>query len=57
MKQHIRIKKTPKNPPQVTHTEVDEAVTNFLKKGGEIQRIEPLWIDERENFEPKTNNL
>ncbi len=57
MKQHIRIKKTPKNPPQVTHTEVDEAVTNFLKKGGEIQRIEPLWIDERENFEPKVNNL
>ncbi|MDX2468959.1 MAG: hypothetical protein QNL04_00115 [SAR324 cluster bacterium] len=57
MKQHIRIKKTPKNPPKVTHTEVDEAVANFLKKGGEIQRVEPLWIDERENFEPKVNSL
>lgn len=57
MKQHIRIKKTPKNPPKVTHNEVAEAVANFLKKGGEIQKVEPLWLDERENFDVKANNL
>ena len=51
MKQHIRIKKNPKSPPTVSRNDVDQAVANYLKKGGEIKVIEPLWLEEGDQFD------
>ena len=55
MKQQIRIKSKSKSPLQMTHKDVNQAVDAYLKKGGEIQVVKPLWLEEADVFKEANN--
>jgi len=46
---------TPKYGAQPTQKELDQAIEAFQKKGGQVKRIEPLWIEDGHTpgFQPK----
>ncbi len=43
-------KRREKKFPSATRSEIDEAMANYLAKGGKITRIEPEWIEEGEIY-------
>jgi hypothetical protein len=43
-------KRRQKKFPSATRSEIEEAMANYLAKGGKITRVEPEWIEEGELY-------